>query len=79
MLKEHNAERHAQLERELSGCCYRRLLLTRELETLDKTISQLEAAITENEATQRDLQTQEVIEKAKAEAEVKIMEVKENA
>jgi len=47
----------------------------RELESLDKTISQLEAAIAENEATQRDIQTQEVIDKAKAEN----TEVKENA
>ncbi len=65
MLKEQNAERHTQLEAELSRLCYRRLLLKRELEAIDKNILQLEGAIRENEATLRDLKTEEAIEAAK--------------
>lgn len=69
MLKEQNAQRHMRLEQELANFCYRRLMLMRELETLDKNILGIEGAIRENEATLRDLQTQETIDKAKAEAE----------
>lgn len=66
MLAEANAERHAALEGELSRLCYRRLLLVRDLEDIDKTIGQLEAAIAENEATARDIQTQQAIDAALA-------------
>jgi len=71
MLKEKNAERHRQLEEELARLCYRRLLLMRELETIDETVQQLEGAIRENEATLRDLKTEELIQSAKPEAEAK--------
>lgn len=66
MLTEQNAQRHAILEKELSQLSYRHLLLVRELEAIDKHITELEGAIRENEATRRDLQTQASIDAAKA-------------
>jgi len=65
MLKEQNAERHRRIEQELSQLCYRRLLLTRELETVDKRIPILEGAMSENEAAGKDVETQEAIDKSK--------------
>lgn len=66
MLKDQNAERHTRLQRELGQLCYRRLMLTRELEGIDKTIVQLEGAVAESQATRRDIQTDEAIQAAKA-------------
>ncbi len=66
MLTEANALRHGRLEQELSSSCYRRLLLVRELEAIDKHIGELEGAIRENEATARDIATQQAIDAAKA-------------
>lgn len=65
MLKEQNVARHSQLEQELSRFCYRRLMLSRELETIDKGILGIEGALRENEATQRDVKIEEAIEAAK--------------
>lgn len=70
MLKEQNAGRHATLEKELSQLSYKRVLLCRQLEAADKQIGQLEAALAENEATKRDIETDEAIRVAKAEAPV---------
>jgi len=65
MLKEQLDGRHVRMERELSQLCYRRLLLTRELETIDKRIAQLEGAIQENEAASRDAATEAAITAAR--------------
>jgi len=70
MLSKANAERHGQLERELSLLCYRRVLLCRQVEEADKRIGQLEAALQENEAAKRDIETQATIDAAKAATEV---------
>ena len=66
MLKEQNAGRHAQLERELSQLSYKRVLLCRQLEEVDKRMTQFESALAENEATKRDIETDEAIRAAKA-------------
>lgn len=55
----------------LKDLVYRRLLLTREIENLDKNIATIEGAINENETTRRDLNTEEQIKKAKEENEKK--------
>ena len=68
MLTEQLSERRARLEGELSQLSYRRLLLTRDLEAIDKRIPVLEGAINENDAASRDVATQAAIDKAAAEA-----------
>ena len=70
MLREANVERHAKLERELAQEAYQRVLLYRQAEEADKRIGQLEAALQENEAAKRDIETQATIDAAKAATEV---------
>jgi len=65
VLREHLNERKVSLEAELLQLCYRRLLLTRELEAVDKRIPQIEGALSENEAAIKDAATQEAIDKSK--------------
>jgi hypothetical protein len=70
MLKEQNAGRHAQLEREVLQLSYKRVLLCRQLDEIDKRMAQFESALAENEAAKRDIQTDEAIRAAQSEEAV---------
>ncbi len=71
VVQEENELRRGRMNAALKDLVYRRLLLTREIENLDKNIATIEGAINENETTRRDLNTEEQIKKAKEENEKK--------
>jgi hypothetical protein len=64
MLAQENMNRRARLDAQFRELCYRRVILQRELEALEKQILKYEGAITENEATRRDINTEAAIVKA---------------
>jgi len=64
MLEQENTKRRVRLDAQLREACYRRVLLQRDLEGLDKQILILEGAITENESSRRDITTEAAIVKA---------------
>lgn len=61
MLKDNLDNRRGQLDKEMMILCYKRFKLSRELEDLDERILQIEGAVNENEAVQRDISTEEAI------------------
>ena len=67
--KEGLAKRQAQSEQELGKLALERVKLTQRLEELDKTLFTLQVVIHANGLTLKELDADEAIEKAKAEAE----------
>ena len=55
---------------------YQRLLLTKQIESIDKTLDQLEGAQAANDLVQKDIDVRETINQAKASKENKTTEAK---
>jgi|WetSurMetagenome_2_1015567.scaffolds.fasta_scaffold1379827_2 hypothetical protein len=64
MITENRYARRATIDAELRDLLYRRLLLEREREALEKRINYLEGALNENEAIRRDIDTDAAIQAA---------------
>jgi prefoldin subunit 5 len=65
VVQEENELRRGRLNTTLKDLVYRRLQLTREIEDLDRNIVAIEGALNENEATRRDISTEEAIKQTK--------------
>lgn len=65
VVQEENELRRGRLNTTLKDLVYRRLQLTREIEDLDRNIAAIEGALNENEATRRDISTEETIKQTK--------------
>lgn len=59
------------LAEKIRELAYQRLKVTRQIEEIDKLIGQFEGAQAANELIQKDLETRNAINQAKAEAEAK--------
>jgi hypothetical protein len=68
VIAENRQSRRTVIDGELRDLLYRRLLLERERDAIDKRIGYLEGALNENEATRRDADTEAAINQAIAEA-----------
>ncbi|MDD5081769.1 MAG: hypothetical protein PHU08_00205 [Dehalococcoidales bacterium] len=68
MLKDSVSTRQSQYTVQIGKLAYERLQLMRRVDEIDKLISQLEGAQSENTQSLKDIQTQEAIDKAQKEA-----------